>query len=67
MVLPAFLQLCSPRLIIKYVGVPGHVHLSTLSHNLRNVFRFIDGIVNQSFKKSHLYTLGNGMRYRQLD
>lgn len=50
-----------------HIGLPRHVHLSTFSHNLRDVFRFIDGIVNQSFEKSHLYTLGNGMRYRQLD
>ena len=48
-------------------SLPRHGNLSCLGHGLRNVFRSVDGIFDQSFKKCHLHRLCNGVRNCQLD
>lgn len=41
--------------------LPGHSNIAALSHDLWNVFRFVNGIVNKSFKQCHFYALSNGV------
>jgi hypothetical protein len=38
------------------------MHFSTFCHDLWDVFRFVDGIINQPFKQGHFDALSNSMR-----